>query len=179
MLLKSFCFHPLKFLFCSPQAKVLEQKHVYIHLQSFIFKTKTLFDILIILFLMLFVPVADKKFLLDFWVVMILIHIVSTLAYFFQFYRNLSRKIKQINFKVSNSKRKFDHFYGDKFFFPLPNIGDFSRAWDVLLDHIQSAALSKNNEVSLAALKSFQEILQIVTQNTGTSPLHQEAYATH
>ncbi|KAG7271036.1 hypothetical protein CRUP_000382 [Coryphaenoides rupestris] len=36
-------------------------------------------------------------------------------------------------------------------------------AWEVLLDHIQSAALSKNNEVSLAALKSFQEILQIVT----------------
>lgn len=33
----------------------------------------------------------------------------------------------------------------------------------MLLDHIQSAALSKNNEVSLAALKSFQEILQIVT----------------
>uniref|UniRef100_G3NHD7 Protein MON2 homolog n=1 Tax=Gasterosteus aculeatus aculeatus TaxID=481459 RepID=G3NHD7_GASAC len=30
-------------------------------------------------------------------------------------------------------------------------------------EHIQSAALSKNNEVSLAALKSFQEILQIVT----------------
>ncbi|PNI39078.1 MON2 isoform 9 [Pan troglodytes] len=42
-------------------------------------------------------------------------------------------------------------------------LGDFSRAWDVLLDHIQSAALSKNNEVSLAALKSFQEILQIVS----------------
>lgn len=41
--------------------------------------------------------------------------------------------------------------------------GDFSRAWDVLLDHIQSAALSKNNEVSLAALKSFQEILQLVS----------------
>lgn len=33
----------------------------------------------------------------------------------------------------------------------------------MLLNHIQSAALSKNNEVSLAALKSFQEILQIVT----------------
>ncbi|XP_024592342.1 protein MON2 homolog isoform X3 [Neophocaena asiaeorientalis asiaeorientalis] len=45
----------------------------------------------------------------------------------------------------------------------LQPLGDFSRAWDVLLDHIQSAALSKNNEVSLAALKSFQEILQIVT----------------
>uniref|UniRef100_A0A673JKJ1 Protein MON2 homolog n=1 Tax=Sinocyclocheilus rhinocerous TaxID=307959 RepID=A0A673JKJ1_9TELE len=41
--------------------------------------------------------------------------------------------------------------------------GDFFKAWEVLLDHIQSAALSKNNEVSLAALKSFQEILQLVT----------------
>lgn len=40
--------------------------------------------------------------------------------------------------------------------------GDFPRAWEVLLDHIKSAALSKNNEVSLAALKSFQEILQII-----------------
>uniref|UniRef100_A0A8C6YDN9 Protein MON2 homolog n=1 Tax=Naja naja TaxID=35670 RepID=A0A8C6YDN9_NAJNA len=45
----------------------------------------------------------------------------------------------------------------------LQSLGDFSEAWDVLLDHIQSAALSKNNEVSLAALKSFQEILQIVS----------------
>ncbi|XP_063303222.1 protein MON2 homolog isoform X5 [Pelobates fuscus] len=45
----------------------------------------------------------------------------------------------------------------------LQSLGDFSKAWDVLLDHIQSAALSKNNEVSLAALKSFQEILQIVS----------------
>lgn len=51
---------------------------------------------------------------------------------------------------------------------PLPSsccvsAGDFFEAWEVLLNHIQSAALSKNNEVSLAALKSFQEILQIVT----------------
>ncbi|XP_043944224.1 protein MON2 homolog [Protopterus annectens] len=45
----------------------------------------------------------------------------------------------------------------------LQSLGDFTKAWDVLLDHIHSAALSKNNEVSLAALKSFQEILQIVT----------------
>uniref|UniRef100_A0A8C0XD69 Protein MON2 n=1 Tax=Castor canadensis TaxID=51338 RepID=A0A8C0XD69_CASCN len=56
---------------------------------------------------------------------------------------------------------KIAYFYAN-FFSPL-TIGDFSKAWDVLLDHIQSAALSKNNEVSLAALKSFQEILQIVS----------------
>ncbi|XP_072291285.1 protein MON2 homolog isoform X1 [Eucyclogobius newberryi] len=47
--------------------------------------------------------------------------------------------------------------------YPLQQLGDFFEAWEVLLNHIQSAALSKNNEVSLAALKSFQEILQIVT----------------
>lgn len=46
---------------------------------------------------------------------------------------------------------------------PLHSTGDFFKAWEVLLDHIQSAALSKNSEVSLAALKSFQEILQIAT----------------
>ncbi|CAB1331533.1 unnamed protein product [Coregonus sp. 'balchen'] len=45
----------------------------------------------------------------------------------------------------------------------LQQLGDFFKAWEVLLDHIQSAALSKNSEVSLAALKSFQEILQIAT----------------
>uniref|UniRef100_A0A3P8VND3 Protein MON2 homolog n=1 Tax=Cynoglossus semilaevis TaxID=244447 RepID=A0A3P8VND3_CYNSE len=45
----------------------------------------------------------------------------------------------------------------------LQQLGDFFEAWEVQLNHIQSAALSKNNEVSLAALKSFQEILQIVT----------------
>ncbi|XP_018610506.2 protein MON2 homolog isoform X2 [Scleropages formosus] len=45
----------------------------------------------------------------------------------------------------------------------LQSLGDFSKPWGMLLDHIQSAALSKNSEVSLAALKSFQEILQIVT----------------
>ncbi|XP_053575217.1 LOW QUALITY PROTEIN: protein MON2 homolog [Bombina bombina] len=50
----------------------------------------------------------------------------------------------------------------------LQPLGDFSKAWDVLLDHIQSAALSKNSEVSLAALKSFQEILQIVSPTRET-----------
>ena len=39
--------------------------------------------------------------------------------------------------------------------------GDFPRAWSLLLDHIELSALCHNAEVSLAALKSFQEILQI------------------
>jgi len=37
--------------------------------------------------------------------------------------------------------------------------GDFPRAWVLLLEYIEVAALCKNGEVSLAALKSFQEIL--------------------
>lgn len=41
----------------------------------------------------------------------------------------------------------------------LQMLGDFGRAWSLLLEFIENAALSKSNEVSLAALKSFQEIL--------------------
>lgn len=41
----------------------------------------------------------------------------------------------------------------------LQQLGDFARAWSLLLEFIENAALSKSNEVSLAALKSFQEIL--------------------
>lgn len=41
----------------------------------------------------------------------------------------------------------------------LQMLGDFPRAWSLLLEFIESSALSKSNEVSLAALKSFQEIL--------------------
>ena len=39
--------------------------------------------------------------------------------------------------------------------------GDFPRAWSLLLEYIETSALCRNAEVSLAALKSFQEILQI------------------
>jgi hypothetical protein len=41
----------------------------------------------------------------------------------------------------------------------LQSIGDFPRACSLLLEFIECSALSKSNEVSLAALKSFQEIL--------------------
>lgn len=50
--------------------------------------------------------------------------------------------------RVFNTKRQM-----------LQSLGDFSRAWSLLLEFIENAALSKGNEVSLAALKSFQEIL--------------------
>ncbi|KAK9890442.1 hypothetical protein WA026_010528 [Henosepilachna vigintioctopunctata] len=50
--------------------------------------------------------------------------------------------------RVFNTKRQL-----------LQALGDFSRAWAILLEFIEYSALSKNNEVSIAALKSFQEIL--------------------
>ncbi|KAL3199495.1 hypothetical protein MRX96_043889 [Rhipicephalus microplus] len=43
----------------------------------------------------------------------------------------------------------------------LHTLGDFPRAWALLLEFIENSALSKNNEVSLSALKSFQEILHL------------------
>ncbi|XP_059169708.1 protein MON2 homolog [Physella acuta] len=52
--------------------------------------------------------------------------------------------------RTFNAKRKM-----------LQGLGDFPRAWSLLLDHIEVSALCRNAEVSLAALKSFQEILQI------------------
>ncbi|XP_046407133.1 protein MON2 homolog isoform X3 [Ischnura elegans] len=52
--------------------------------------------------------------------------------------------------RVFNTKRQL-----------LQNLGDFPRAWSLLLEFIENSALSKNNEVSLAALKSFQEILYL------------------
>lgn len=50
--------------------------------------------------------------------------------------------------RVFNTKRQL-----------LQSLGDFIRAWTLLLEFIENSALSKNNEVSIAALKSFQEIL--------------------
>ncbi|KAK7789330.1 hypothetical protein R5R35_012807 [Gryllus longicercus] len=52
--------------------------------------------------------------------------------------------------RVFNTKRQL-----------LQTLGDFLRAWSLLLEFIENAALSKNNEVSLAALKAFQEILYL------------------
>ncbi|XP_076369562.1 mon2 homolog, regulator of endosome-to-Golgi trafficking isoform X2 [Tachypleus tridentatus] len=41
----------------------------------------------------------------------------------------------------------------------LQKLGDFPRAWALFFEFIEGAARSKNNEVSLSGLKSFQEIL--------------------
>ncbi|CAL1538550.1 unnamed protein product, partial [Lymnaea stagnalis] len=58
--------------------------------------------------------------------------------------------------RTFNAKRKM-----------LQGLGDFPRAWSLLLDHIELSALCRNAEVSLAALKSFQEILQIGRASRG------------
>lgn len=50
----------------------------------------------------------------------------------------------------------------------LQMLGDFPRAWSLLLEFIENAALSKSNEVSLAALKSFQEILYNKPEDSST-----------
>ncbi|XP_030556698.1 protein MON2 homolog [Drosophila novamexicana] len=49
----------------------------------------------------------------------------------------------------------------------LQMLGDFERAWSLILEFIQNAALSKNGEVSLAALKSLQEIMYHTSTERG------------
>lgn len=59
----------------------------------------------------------------------------------------------------------------------LQMLGDFPRAWSLLLEFIENAALSKSNEVSLAALKSFQEILynrREEAENVGMAQLNKK-----
>ncbi|KAH8412178.1 hypothetical protein KR009_000354 [Drosophila setifemur] len=53
----------------------------------------------------------------------------------------------------------------------LQMLGDFERAWSLILEFIQNAALSKNGEVSLAALKSLQEIMYHNTTERGDRTL--------
>lgn len=48
--------------------------------------------------------------------------------------------------------------------------GDFLRAWALLLEYIESAALCPNAEVSLASLKSFHEILNIPATDSSSLP---------
>ncbi|CAB0031561.1 unnamed protein product [Trichogramma brassicae] len=68
--------------------------------------------------------------------------------------------------RVFNTKRQL-----------LQLLGDFPRAWSLLLEFVENSALSKNNEVSLAALKSFQEILYVPKSNAdinNTDPTQSE-----
>ncbi|XP_053204824.1 protein MON2 homolog isoform X2 [Panonychus citri] len=41
----------------------------------------------------------------------------------------------------------------------ISTLGDFERSWTLLLDHIETSAQSKNTEVSISALKCFQDVL--------------------
>lgn len=50
----------------------------------------------------------------------------------------------------------------------LLSLGDFGRAWALLLEFIENSALSKNNEVSLSALKSFSDMLLMTVKSSGT-----------
>ncbi|XP_044741500.1 protein MON2 homolog isoform X2 [Chrysoperla carnea] len=52
--------------------------------------------------------------------------------------------------RVFNTKRQL-----------LQTLPDYANAWALLLEFIEHSALSKNDEVSLAALKSFQEVLYL------------------
>ncbi|XP_050413409.1 protein MON2 homolog [Patella vulgata] len=61
--------------------------------------------------------------------------------------------------RTFNSKRQILH-----------QIGDFPRAWSLLLEHIENSALCPSAEVSLAALKSFQEILQLNKESKTDDP---------
>ncbi|XP_058791911.1 protein MON2 homolog isoform X3 [Phymastichus coffea] len=65
--------------------------------------------------------------------------------------------------RVFNTKRQL-----------LQMLGDFPRAWSLLLEFIENSALSKNNEVSLAALKSFQEILYLPKTTDNNDPAQSE-----
>ena len=51
----------------------------------------------------------------------------------------------------------------------LAGLEEFPRAWALLLEFIEFAALSKSAEVALAALKSFQDIVQDSSENPETA----------
>ncbi|XP_055376967.1 protein MON2 homolog [Condylostylus longicornis] len=53
----------------------------------------------------------------------------------------------------------------------LQMLGDFSRAWSLMLEFIQNAALNRIDEVSLAALKSFQEIMFYTCDKRGSNKI--------
>lgn len=48
----------------------------------------------------------------------------------------------------------------------LAALDEFPRAWALLLEFVESAALSKSSEVALAALKSFQEMVHDSNENS-------------
>ena len=57
----------------------------------------------------------------------------------------------------------------------LTQISNYNNAWNVLLEFIKTAALSKVFEISLAALKCFQELLSIEGSDGTLKNAHKEA----
>ncbi|XP_050357277.1 protein MON2 homolog isoform X2 [Nymphalis io] len=52
----------------------------------------------------------------------------------------------------------------------LTTVGDFNRSWTALLDYITDFALRRSHEVSVAALKSFQEVVSAAGRVEGEAP---------
>ncbi|XP_063370148.1 protein MON2 homolog [Cydia amplana] len=52
----------------------------------------------------------------------------------------------------------------------LVTVGDFNRSWAALLDYITDFALRKSHEVSVAALKSFQEVVSAAGRAAEADP---------
>ncbi|XP_050555397.1 protein MON2 homolog isoform X2 [Spodoptera frugiperda] len=52
----------------------------------------------------------------------------------------------------------------------LTTVGDFTRSWTALLDYITDFALRRSHEVSVGALKSFQEVVSAAGRATDVEP---------
>ncbi|CAB3242619.1 unnamed protein product [Arctia plantaginis] len=60
----------------------------------------------------------------------------------------------------------------------LTTVGDFNRSWTALLDYITDFALRRSHEVSVGALKSFQEVVSAAGRATDVpAPLLRRAWA--
>ena len=51
-------------------------------------------------------------------------------------------------------------------------MGDYSKAWVLLLEYVEKMALSNISEVSLAALKALQELIVASSTDQKNSPEH-------
>jgi hypothetical protein len=49
-------------------------------------------------------------------------------------------------------------------------MGDYAKAWVLLLEYVEKMALSTTSEVSLAALKALQEMIVASTTDSKQSP---------
>ena len=80
-------------------------------------------------------------------------------------------KISEILIRVFNTKRNL-----------LKSMGDYSKAWVLLLEYVEKMALSNTSEVSLAALKALQEMItsssnSLQSTNTGQGDKNQTKHS--